>query len=75
MTPLEDLHAPGLSQRQILFQYWARWRKWHKYQPLDHVRRYFGEKVAFYFAWLGESLPPPLGASLAPDSVFRVTVC
>ncbi|XP_018604157.1 anoctamin-7 [Scleropages formosus] len=43
----------SLSMRQILFRYWARWACWRKYQPLDHIREYFGEKVALYFAWLG----------------------
>ncbi|XP_032450454.1 anoctamin-7 isoform X2 [Lynx canadensis] len=52
-TPPEGPQAPGRTQRQVLFRYWARWSQWNKYQPLDHVRRYFGEKVAFYFAWLG----------------------
>lgn len=58
-TPPEGPQAPRLNQRQVLFQHWARWGKWNKYQPLDHVRRYFGEKVALYFAWLGESPPLP----------------
>lgn len=42
-----------LNPRRILYSHWARWSKWPKYQPLDHVREYFGEKIALYFAWLG----------------------
>ncbi|CAK6448411.1 unnamed protein product [Pipistrellus nathusii] len=71
-TPPEGLWAPGLNQRQVLFQYWARWGKWHKYQPLDHVRRYFGEKVALYFAWLGFYTGWLLPAAVVGTLVFLV---
>lgn len=71
-TPPEGPQAPGLTQRQVLFQFWARWRKWNKYQPLDHVRRYFGEKVALYFAWLGECCPAAPPNRRTPNSVFRL---
>ncbi|XP_054426387.1 anoctamin-7 [Pteronotus mesoamericanus] len=61
-----------LNQRQILFWHWARWRTWHKYQPLDHVRRYFGEKVALYFAWLGFYTGWLLPAAVVGALVFLV---
>uniref|UniRef100_A0A3B4G238 Anoctamin n=2 Tax=Haplochromini TaxID=319058 RepID=A0A3B4G238_9CICH len=50
--PKHEVRPDELNQRQVLYYYWARWCKWYKYQPLDHIREYFGEKIALYFAWL-----------------------
>ncbi|XP_006875294.1 PREDICTED: anoctamin-7 [Chrysochloris asiatica] len=72
VLPPEGPQPQALNQRQILRQHWARWSKWNKYQPLDHVRRYFGEKVALYFAWLGFYTGWLLPAAVVGTLVFLV---
>ncbi|XP_012815382.1 anoctamin-6 isoform X3 [Xenopus tropicalis] len=41
------------SERYILYKQWAHPFSILKFQPLDLVRKYYGEKVGIYFAWLG----------------------
>ncbi|XP_013932086.1 PREDICTED: anoctamin-7 isoform X2 [Thamnophis sirtalis] len=62
------------NQRQILFHYWAQWSKWKKYQPLSHIRRYFGEKIALYFAWLGFYTAWLLPAAIVGTLVFIIGI-
>lgn len=38
---------------QLLYLTWARPSKWFKKQPLCLIRKYFGDKIALYFCWLG----------------------
>ena len=51
----ESKNSPP-HQRQILRTYWATFLKVVRYQPMDHIRGYYGEQVALYFSWLGQVL-------------------
>ena len=39
--------------RHSLHTEWASVHKWIMFQPLDHIKEYFGVKFGLYFAWLG----------------------
>ncbi|XP_053669255.1 anoctamin-4 [Anopheles marshallii] len=53
--PLHDgcTDLKSSCQRALLLEEWASISKWIKHQPLDHIKEYFGVKIAMYFAWLG----------------------
>ncbi|XP_072553513.1 anoctamin-7 isoform X3 [Salminus brasiliensis] len=68
--PGYEISPDQLNKRQVLYHYWARWSKWYKYQPLDHIREYFGEKIALYFAWLGFYTAWLLPAAIVGTFVF-----
>ncbi|KAL7039822.1 hypothetical protein ACKWTF_000129 [Chironomus riparius] len=57
-------HSSGaMLDRRLLYIEWAHpFKTWYKRQPLCLVRKYFGDKIALYFCWLGFytwSLVPP----------------
>ncbi|XP_066493211.1 anoctamin-5 isoform X2 [Tiliqua scincoides] len=41
------------SERYTLYREWARFPRFYKEQPLDLIRKYYGERIGIYFAWLG----------------------
>nr|XP_035973523.1 anoctamin-2 isoform X1 [Halichoerus grypus] len=71
--PLHDgeYDSPGddTNDRKLLYREWARYGVFYKFQPIDLIRKYFGEKIGLYFAWLGLYT-----SFLIPSSVIGVIV-
>ncbi|XP_051823278.1 anoctamin-1 [Antechinus flavipes] len=72
--PLHDGDYKGedveMNDRKILCEEWATYGAFYKYQPIDLIRKYFGEKVGLYFAWLGVYTEMLIPASIVGIIVF-----
>ncbi|PNJ38922.1 ANO1 isoform 6, partial [Pongo abelii] len=72
--PLHDGDYEGenveFNDRKLLYEEWACYGVFYKYQPIDLVRKYFGEKIGLYFAWLGVYTQMLIPASIVGIIVF-----
>ncbi|XP_048863992.1 anoctamin-2b isoform X2 [Brienomyrus brachyistius] len=66
----KDTGEEHKNDRQLLHDEWARYGAFYKYQPVDLIRKYFGEKIGLYFAWLGVYTQLLIPASLVGVIVF-----
>ncbi|KAJ8416181.1 hypothetical protein AAFF_G00382030 [Aldrovandia affinis] len=72
--PLHDGDIDGENtdpnDRKLLYEEWASYSVFYKYQPISLIRKYFGEKIGLYFAWLGVYTQMLIPASLVGIIVF-----
>ncbi|XP_043938519.1 anoctamin-1 isoform X1 [Protopterus annectens] len=72
--PLHDGDYEGENaepnDRKLLYEEWASYSVFYKFQPIDLVRKYFGEKIGLYFAWLGIYTQMLIPASVVGIIVF-----
>ncbi|CAG9769416.1 unnamed protein product [Ceutorhynchus assimilis] len=79
--PLHDgsIEQDGMNIRSKLYRHWSNLRVTHMEQPLDLIFRYFGNEVAFYFAWFDYFnimlvLPSILGALVVLAGLIYVAL-
>ncbi|CAG0920337.1 unnamed protein product [Notodromas monacha] len=63
------------SAKKVLFEEWARVKKWFKKQPLWVVRRYFGDQIGLYFTWLGFYTRMLIPAAILGFFTFIFGIC
>ncbi|XP_055754929.1 anoctamin-1-like isoform X3 [Salvelinus fontinalis] len=72
--PLHDGDVDGMgpeaNDRKILYEEWASYSVFYKYQPIGLIRKYFGEKIGLYFAWLGVYTQMLIPAAIVGAIVF-----
>ncbi|XP_072237198.1 anoctamin-1a isoform X1 [Leuresthes tenuis] len=72
--PLHEGDIEGVNSepndRKLLYEEWASYSVFYKYQPIGLVRKYFGEKVGLYFAWLGVYTQMLIPAAIVGVIVF-----
>ncbi|XP_064780288.1 anoctamin-1-like isoform X2 [Oncorhynchus masou masou] len=72
--PLHDGDVDGMgpeaNDRKILYDEWASYSVFYKYQPIGLIRKYFGEKIGLYFAWLGVYTQMLIPAAIVGAIVF-----
>ncbi|XP_068432273.1 anoctamin-1a [Clinocottus analis] len=72
--PLHDGDIEGANaepnDRKLLYEEWASYSVFYKYQPIGLIRKYFGEKVGLYFAWLGVYTQMLIPAAIVGVIVF-----
>nr|XP_046202264.1 anoctamin-1-like isoform X1 [Oncorhynchus gorbuscha] len=72
--PLHDGDVDGMgaeaNDRKILYEEWASYSVFYKYQPIGLIRKYFGEKIGLYFAWLGVYTQMLIPAAIVGVIVF-----
>ncbi|OQV17298.1 Anoctamin-5 [Hypsibius exemplaris] len=47
-----ELNRKPSNLRASLYDQWGRFKMWFKFQPIDYIKNYFGERMGFYFAWM-----------------------